>query len=121
MTLLRMQDADGRGPWKPGFSHQWSDPVGPSLPKPITSAIPNFRAFAMDWHRKGFHLGCAVWASQRSLWFTPAEEAKLAALGYGWHDASRCTIAWEGADQVLIASRVALRKLPKLANIEATP
>jgi hypothetical protein len=24
-TIFRIQDKDGRGPWKPGFSHLWSD------------------------------------------------------------------------------------------------
>ena len=112
--LIRMQDADGRGPWKPGFSIVWTDPHGPQLPAPVTSAIPNFRSFVMGLHRKGLNIGCAVRQRNVSKWFTPAEVAKLAELGYHWHDASRCDVVWENEDQALIATRVNLRKLPRL-------
>ncbi len=33
--LIRLQDVEGRGPWKPGFSMQWMDKDGPDLGLPI--------------------------------------------------------------------------------------
>ena len=112
--LLRMPGTDGRGPWKPGFSYRWTDESRTSLPESCVSAVPNFRQSAMDWHRKGFNIGCAVRPSRVDRWFSASEISRLATLGYTWHDASRCDVVWENDDQAIIATRAHLRKLPMI-------
>ncbi len=110
--LIRMQDAEGRGPWRPGFSYSWSDPLGKPLPKPITLAVKNFRSFAMKLHGEGFHIGCAVPEGAIRLWFSEAEERRLLAMGFSWVDASGCKVPWRSEEQALIASRLPLSMLP---------
>ena len=34
-VIFRVQDAEGRGPWKPGFSSQWMDEARPEWLPPI--------------------------------------------------------------------------------------
>jgi hypothetical protein len=83
MTICyRVQDADGRGPWRPGFSHTWIDESAPPgrLQETIFDLVPldRIRHFARDQH---------VGSACRTLdaigdWFTATERARLAARGY---------------------------------------
>lgn len=81
-TVLRIQDSEGRGPWRPGFSHLWVED------RPDLEALrPMFVEF--DMHavfqaaRDGTHLGCGVRSiEQLRRWFTPAEYIRLLRFGY---------------------------------------
>ena len=80
MVVLRIQDADGRGPWKPGFSQNWVEdrPDHENLP-------PWFVEFGRV-DRLALH-GCATGSACRTIeqlrrWFTPTEYATLLRLGY---------------------------------------
>ena len=110
--IVRVQDREGRGPWRPGFSWQWTDSGRQSLPPPITTVMPNFRRAVMALHREGFHIGCAVRADRIDRWFTRAELAALQRLGFAIRDASKMRVVWENDDQVLVASRLPLALLP---------
>ena len=83
MTFIyRVQDATGRGPWRPGFSHLWIDehaPVG-RLSETVMDLVPLavLRALPTDRH---YGCGCRTMAALRE-WFTPAERLRLTALGF---------------------------------------
>lgn len=79
-TVYRIQDADGRGPWKPGFSRHWvQDRDDHDL------LIPWCREFGNVHHRAivGMHVGCGCrTVEQLRRWFLPTEYARLAEFGY---------------------------------------
>lgn len=79
-VVFRVQDAEGRGPWRPGFSHVWVEdrPDHDNL-------VPWFVEFG-DVRQRAIY-GMAMGSGCRSLeqlrrWFTPTEYAKLLTLGY---------------------------------------
>lgn len=78
--VYRIQDKDGRGPWKPGFSNQWVED------RPEHDVL-------LPWYRTmghvhlqaiyGAHMGSACRSlDQLRRWFTPTEYSKLLTLGY---------------------------------------
>ncbi len=78
-VFLRVQDRDGRGPFKPGTTDRWRDPDGPDYP-------PAQEEFGLHWRAEiplGWHCGCALRSiEQVARWFSPWECARLDALGY---------------------------------------
>ena len=117
MRLFRIQDADGRGPWKPGFSMKWIDmDKDDRLCPPMMVEFPEWRykvdaAAAMGCR----HFGCCmIGMAGFHRWFTPAEIERLRGFGYRLVDASGLTPICIGTSQVIAASRYPLRKLPVL-------
>jgi hypothetical protein len=110
VRVLRIQDADGRGPFKPGFSRKWIDDDGPPQPKPWTLEFPGL----LKKMNEDGHYGCAVRSvEQLRVWFSPTEMVRLRILGY------RC-VAME-VDKVLAESRnqlVFMRRKPLREDIE---
>lgn len=80
-TLYRVQDAEGRGPYRPGFSHAWVDAVRAEYPPTIFDDFgPVLLAEAK---RSGLHLGCAFRTpEQLHRWFTRRELTRLENAGY---------------------------------------
>lgn len=101
--LIRVQDREGRGPWRPGFSSTWMDECTPMRGKPITS-YPGAIKVAHDASKAGMHIGCAVYADEISTWFAPPDLFRLARLGFYVADASACEVIFIAPDQVLVAS-----------------
>lgn len=80
MTVYRVQDKDGRGPWKPGFSHRWVE-TRPDhdnlLPWPFEFGRVDRKAIS------GMHLGCGCKTlDQLRRWFSETEYDALLGLGY---------------------------------------
>lgn len=79
-TVYRIQDKDGRGPWRPGFSKHWieSRPDHEHLVPWLQEFGPvHFRAIV------GMHLGCGCTSvDQLRRWFSPAEYQRLIEFGY---------------------------------------
>lgn len=83
LYVVRVQAADGRGPWRPGWSHRWIDddaPVG-RLTETVMDIVPAAVLMSlptdMAW-------GCACRSVDALMaWFTPREREVLA--GYGYH------------------------------------
>lgn len=79
-TIYRIQDADGRGPWKPGFSRFWvEDRADHDL------LIPWYREFGrVDGNAiVGMAVGCGCRTpEQLRRWFIPTEYSRLVAYGY---------------------------------------
>ena len=80
VTIYRVQDRDGRGPWKPGFSHRWIEdrPDLDNLP-------PWFEEFGrVD---RCAPAGASIGSGCRTLeqlrrWFTPIEYLTILRFGY---------------------------------------
>lgn len=116
-TFLRMQDAQGRGPFRPGFTHKWlnkTDAEMVDLPA-IHQELLSFHQIVAREHRKGFHLGNAAegW-EQFHRWFNQNEVLTLAALGFSIVDCSACRLIARTPNQVFIGSRYPLSFLPKV-------
>ena len=79
-TIYRIQDKDGRGPWKPGFSQKWVEdrPDHDNL-------IPWYVEFGRVDQKvlTGEHSGsgCRT-VEQLKRWFTKSEYKKLKKYGY---------------------------------------
>ncbi|MCK0507967.1 hypothetical protein [Aromatoleum anaerobium] len=78
--IYRIQDSDGRGPWKPGFSRLWvEDRDDHDL------LIPWYQEFGQVHLRAivGMHIGCGCRSEdQLRRWFTQTEYARLVEYGY---------------------------------------
>lgn len=83
MTIVfRVQDADGRGPFKPGVTETWldADPDRTGPPSWMEEFGPNL---LRDVGKAGEHHGSACRTIDGLLgWFTATERSKLAGLGY---------------------------------------
>lgn len=116
MRIFRIQDKDGRGPWKPGFSHRWLDADGPPLPPAITATLRDFHGIAAKAHAKGMHIGCAVWEGKLSEWVTGAEWERLKGFGYFVANAGQCQVLADDGMQLLVASKKPFRRLPRVTS-----
>ena len=115
--LYRIQDREGRGPWRPGFSSQWIDPnKDDSLCPPMMQDFPEFRRLINRAIGRGFlHYGCCVAGiAGVHRWFTPAEMNRLRGFGFELVDASALTVICESRSQIIGASRWPLSYLPRV-------
>lgn len=84
MTVYRIQDKDGRGPFKPGFSKRWLDPE----PKPNEELLVPWPIQFPDvlFRIQVFHVvycGCACMSpEQLRMWFSQSEFKRLKRFGY---------------------------------------
>lgn len=80
MIVYRVQDINGRGPWKPGFSQLWVEPS-----KDHDKLIPWFHEFErIDFQllpKESAGYGCLS-LEQLRRWFTELEYQKLVEYGY---------------------------------------
>lgn len=79
-VIYRVQDAQGRGPWKPGLSHKWVEDRADH-----ENLVPWINEFGAI-HKKaiyGMSIGCGcLTLEQLRRWFTPSEYRTLKGLGY---------------------------------------
>lgn len=81
MTIVyRVQDSDGRGPWKPGFSHRWVEPRDDHENLiPWAAEFGRVDRKALTWEHLGS--GCLE-LTQLRRWFTQSEYKSLLHYGY---------------------------------------
>jgi len=82
VTVVRVQDADGRGPWRPGFSQTWIDGDAPAdrLMETVMDLVPLHVLRALP---DTMQYGCACRSLDALMrWFTPREKETLARAGY---------------------------------------
>jgi hypothetical protein len=116
MTLLRIQDKEGRGPWRPGLSKLWAsdDPHALDLP-PVHVEFKDFARLIAFAGATRMHIGCAVRGEEGiRRWFTLGELAKLRGLGFNIVECGRCIVLAETENQAIIASHRPLSKLPRV-------
>lgn len=76
--VYRVQDSEGRGPWRPGFSHVWIEPRDDH--KFLVSCLEQFDIKQLPTNR---HIGCGcLTKDQLRRWFTESEYMKLRLFGY---------------------------------------
>lgn len=79
-VIFRIQDKNGRGPWKPGFSHSWVD-----IRKDHSNLLPWYEEFGRVDKKALFGMalgsGCRT-IGQLKRWFTQSEYTKLKKYGY---------------------------------------
>jgi len=82
LVIFRVQDKDGRGPWKPGFSHRWvedrpDEEFNTLVPWPVEFGDIRKKAIV------GMSLGCGCRTlDQLRRWFTSSEYSTLRKFGY---------------------------------------
>lgn len=84
VRVYRIQDREGRGPFKPGFSRFWADEEFADGVLGLPTILQDFGADLITrLGRDGEHFGTAVRTPQElQKWFSNTEMAKLADLGY---------------------------------------
>ena len=115
LQVYRVQDAEGRGPYKPGMSKRWVDEDGDPPPLPFVAEFGN--GIIGHLNSKIDAYGGACGCACRSVdglarWFTVTERPRLAALGY--------RIVSMGVNEVLAESEAQLvfwRLLPLRWNV----
>lgn len=110
-AVYRIQDAQGRGPWRPGFSSKWMTKKTPTIGIPIMEELGAAEAVKLG-HKMGLHLGCAFREGCQSIWFTDDDLRALHRLGFTMREASNCRVLFETDQQVLIGSFLPLSLLP---------
>jgi hypothetical protein len=117
--LFRVQDSEGRGPYRPGLSHRWSSPIGPVVLPWWTELKLDLRA-AMALIPAGMHSGSAFRSmEQLADWFVPEEREKLAGLGYHIVRFKPHKIVAETPTQVVFAQNFPLSGLLHFAAVNA--
>lgn len=85
MIIYRVQDREGRGPFRPGFSRRWIDPIGGSMLPPFyeefgAGVIEKLRAHVAKY---GGSCGCGCSSLDGiGQWFTTYEQHRLDFFGY---------------------------------------
>lgn len=112
IRIIRIQDAEGRGPFRPGFSAKWLDDVRNfSLP----SVIEEFPKEVRRIQATPGYYGCGCRdIDQLRTWFTPAELVRLQILGYRMVALDADEVLAESKHQVLFR-----RSRPLSEGIEA--
>lgn len=97
LIVYRIQDSDGRGPFRPGFSHWWVEERDDHK-----NLVPWFQEFGRHAiPPNNLHTGCGCRTlDQLRRWFTRIEYSRL--LAYGFHAVEI------GADSVLHESGIQL-------------
>jgi hypothetical protein len=108
MRVYRVQDAKGRGPFKPGFSTCWLDPVLAPGRADLPPWGEEFGWDALERLAQPYekHFGSAVASlDMLDLWFTDSERRRLAYLGYNAACVPHARVLARSEHQLLIASR----------------
>jgi hypothetical protein len=82
-SIFRVQDREGRGPWRLGLSAQWSDPADP--PELLLPWHVEFGPWILppESERVGKFYGCGTRdLEQLRRWFSPTEYRRLLDLGF---------------------------------------
>lgn len=113
--VVRIQDQQGRGPWKPGFSHVWVEDRADH-----DKLVPWFQE--MGWvNRKaiaGMHVGCGCrTVEQLQRWFTPGEYRTLLLYGYRAVTLEIGRVLGESAIQVVFERPRPLREAGKAFDL----
>jgi hypothetical protein len=123
--VYRVQCKEGRGPFKPGFSHRWVDPDVNIQNKP--TIMEDFGWDFMSKCTPGAQAGCAFQnLSDLRRWFSGDELIKLYDLGYRVCEITVDRIVMKSSTQMLVESKkgfrsgarkITLKKLEELVPV----
>jgi len=98
-TIYRIQDKEGRGPFRPGFSHQWIDEDRAEWPE---TYMHQFGADILKNIPEQRHAGCGFFSvDQLKKWFTPVELDRLLLLGYSAVKLDSSTVIARSKEQLV--------------------
>ena len=81
VTVYRIQDDEGRGPFRPGTSHRWMDHDRTTDTHP--GFLEEFGSDCLNARKIGQRCGCAFRSmEQLRAWFRRGERRRMRALGY---------------------------------------
>lgn len=98
--IWRVQDALGRGPFKPGYTRQWVDDIecsGPAVDMRLIKVCMAYAQLPGSWP---FGYGCYGLAAL-CRWFTINEMRRLMKDGYRVVQVSDCRVLAENSNEVL--------------------
>lgn len=108
MRIYRVQDREGRGPYRPGLSKRWVD-QNECLPPP--DWISEFGPAVLLKFRPHEYAGCGVRSlEQLGRWFSATEQPRLAALGFQLVAMHVDRILAESENQIVFARSLPLWK-----------
>jgi hypothetical protein len=112
--VIRVQDREGRGPYRPGFSKCWSDPVGAVCP-PWWDEIGETFHEAHSRFAGNYHWGCGfISFDQLEAWFSRRELRKLDSLGFGLVTLQPNIVIAETPRQIVFGVREPLHGRPSI-------
>lgn len=119
-TVYRIQDKDGRGPYKPGWSHEWQEMrclidgwEKPTFMDEFPGILDRINHY---FDTIGGHFGCGFRTmEQLNNWFTPAEIEKLKRFGYSIVKISVNEILAESDNQLVFWCKKPLKKMAEAA------
>jgi hypothetical protein len=83
MKIYRIQDSDGRGPFKPGFSIKWSEDKSKAWYLKMRGWVEEFGVDILRRQLIGSYVGSGcLTKGQLREWFTAKEYATLLSLGH---------------------------------------
>ena len=104
-VVYRIQDGAGRGPYRPGTSHLWTDDDHWRNP-PFYTELGWQSAEISTKFKHGENGGCGFRSiEQLNRWFSPAEQRKLAERGYVIVQMTADRIVAETRTQVVFARK----------------
>lgn len=119
-TVYRIQDKKGRGPYKPGFSHVWTDENADEASRP--AVMMEFGWGFRDKAMPGQAVGCAFRSiDQLKRYFTGLEIHRLYSLGYAITQMEVDAILHESENQLVIARNKPLHSGVKRLTLLHTP
>jgi len=121
--IYRVQDVEGRWPWRPGFSQRWisKDSTQP-IPPAVQEEFPDFPDIVRRAHDRCLYIGCgARGTAGLNTWFLPDELERLKGIGFLLVRCHAVKILAESANQVLFGSQRPLHFLPRVNWPEVAP
>ena len=108
ISIYRIQNSSGRGPFQPGLTDIWLDPTHEIQEPPDLAEVSRLA----QWARKERHLqfggfGCRT-IEQLREWFWPNERALLTQLGFYPYRVHACRPLIEGPADLFFARRWSL-------------
>lgn len=115
MVVYRVQDSEGRGPWRPGFSSRWVED------RPDHANLPPWMFEIGPVHRRalsGEHIGSACETlGQLQRWFTESEYRTLLGFGYRCVSIGGARILGRSNTQCVIACAKPLREIAATVDL----
>lgn len=101
-VILRVQDSEGRGPYRPNFTKEWCE-YNHELPS-FLQEFPDLPSIVHKYHKRGLHLGTGVRGYDGlKKWFSDSELEKLRGFGFDVVEVKGCAIVCESANQLVFA------------------
>lgn len=101
-TVFRIQDSEGRGPWRPGLSAAWSNPSRTDIPVPYYVEFPRLKLKSTVLH---YGCGCNS-IEQLTKWFDEYEIRLLSQIGFCLVTILADKVLAESENQVVFATTV---------------